>query len=391
MSRWAGTFLALCLLPLVGCERQSAQPTALPQAAPTETVADPPLQRAKRGKKRVALLIPHEDLFWRDFQAFMKAASEQVGLEFECYVAHNNREQMKEQLRMITRGKDRVDAVVFQNFKQSGKDLLRIADEAKVPAFLVNAGVEASACGAPREPLEHWIGSMLPNDEGAGFSLGNLLADEAKRLGLTGSDGKVHMIGLAGIVSDTSSIDRIRGFERAVAKRDDVVLHQVVPTDWSFEDGKLKVEALLKRFPSTTVVWAASDPLALAAVESLKRLGKEPGKKSVVGGVDWTAEALDAVRSGELYTSIGGHFMEGGWVAVLLFDYLEGRDFVSKRASFMSPMLPITQSNVDRYYGAITAAKWGDVDFRGLSALAGDDYAFNAVNVLQQLAEKEKR
>ena len=78
--------------------------------------------------------------------------------------------------------------------------------------------------------------------------------------------------------------------------------------------------------------------------------------------------------------------MAGGWVAVLLHDYLEGRDFAPKRTQFLTLMKPITKENVDRFYPAIVSASWEKVSFRGLAA-PKEDYVFDAVDTLRRLAE----
>jgi ABC-type sugar transport system substrate-binding protein len=355
--------------------------------APVESASPAPSDSPRERSKRVALFLPHEDLFWRDFSAFMGAAAGQLGLELECHLAENNRELMKEQLQAATSGDQPAAVVVFQDFKQAGPDLLRIAEEAGVPAFVVNAAVSAEACGLPRERYAQWIGTMESDGEAAGYSLGQLLAEEAKQRGLLDAEGKIHMIALAGIVSDVSSVARLDGLQRAIAERGDVILHQVVPTDWSRAEGKLKAAELLKRFPSTAVVWAASDPLALGAVESLKAAGRKPGEDALVGGFDWTAEALEAVREGELHTTIGGHFMEGGWVAVLLHDYLAGHDFGGRQVEFHTPMQPITKTNVERFYAAISAAEWDRVDFLALTRPQAGEYMFDPVQTLEQLSD----
>jgi ABC-type sugar transport system substrate-binding protein len=332
------------------------------------------------------MFIPHEDLFWRDFLGFMETASKQLGLEFEVHLAENDRELMKRQLRKATTGAGRVDAVIFQNFKKCGQDLLKIADDAGVPAFLVNAGVGQSY-GAPRKRHANWLGTMESDGEAAGYALACLLADETKTRGLLDEGGKVHMIALAGIVSDAGSSDRVQGLQRAVAERGDIVLHQVVPTDWSREEAKRKAAVLLERFPTTASVWAASDPLALGAVESAKTLGRKPGEDLLLGGFDWTREALEAVESGELYTTIGGHFMEGGWVLVLLHDYFEGRDFAKKQLVFRTPMRPITKVNVGRFSPVISSADWGRFDFLKLTNPA-EQYTFDPVETLTKLGPK---
>jgi ABC-type sugar transport system substrate-binding protein len=384
MSRGASILLAACALALSGCP--DSTPPASTVDPPAGPVAEDPAQRPvtpRTGAKRVALFVPHEDLFWLDFKAFMLAATDQLGLELVYYVADNGRERMKEQLREATAGPDAVDAVVFQNFKQSGGDLLTIADEAGVPAFLVNADVDEAEWGAPRERLGTWLGTMVTDGRDSGHRLATLLVDEALERGLVDSDGKVHVIAIGGIVSDEGSRTRVEGLHRAVAEREDIILHQTVPTDWSQEDGARKAAVLLERFPSTAVVWAASDPLALGAVESLKAMGRRPGVDVLVGGFDWTVEALDAIRAGDLYTSLGGHFMDGGWVAVLLHDYLEGRDFGERGVRFHSRMQPITSEDVELFYPAISDAKWDRVDFRALASPQGD-YVFDATETLRR-------
>lgn len=355
------------------------------QVSPSASLA--PLTSAARGaRRRIALFIPHDDLFWRDFRGFMRAATAQLGMDLEVHLAANNRELMKDQLRRATSGPAPVDAVVFQNFKECAGDLLEIADAAGVPSFLVNAGVSEAERGLPRQRHPRWIGSMLPDDVRAGRLLGDLLIDEAQRRGLVDAAGKVQLVGLAGFVSDASSRDRIEGLEAALAARQDAVLHQVVPTDWGREAGAGKAKALLRRFPAAAVVWTASDALALGAMDALSALGRQPGSDSLVGGIDWSPEGLEAVRSGGLYVTVGGHFMEGGWVAVLLHDYFAGRDFAGQGVVFQTPMRAITQAEVERFHAQIVAAEWTRIDFRRLSSAGRDPgYAFDPVEVLTGL------
>lgn len=384
-TRGAPLALACLALTFAGCEPPPPPPPPPPAAEAADPAAPPPAP-AQGAARRVALFVPHEDLFWADFKAFMEAATTQLDLELRYYVADNSRERMKEQLREATTGEDRVDAVVFQSFKRNGQDLLRIAEAAGVAAFMVNALVEPGECGKPREQYRRWIGSMVSDSVQAGRDLAELLFAQARALGLAGDDGKLHAIAIGGIVSDQGSRERLQGLEHVVAASDDVLLHQVVPTDWSREDGRLKADALLRRFPEATVVWAASDPLALAAIDALQAAGRRPGGDAVVGGFDWTAEALEAVRAGTLHATLGGEFMAGGWVAVLLHDYLRGRDFGEGQVEFQTSMRPITRANVERFFPAISRAEWTRVDFRGLTGPGEAGYAFDAVETLKRLA-----
>lgn len=384
LFRTATLTLAAALLALGGCDEPPSPPP--PPSPPSQPTRVDPGDGAPGKRRVVALLVPHDDLFWQDVKAFMEAACQQFDIELRYTVAGNSRERMKEQLREETTGPNRVDAAVFQSFKQNGEDMLRIAHEAGVPAFLFNVGVDPAKCGRPRERFTTWLGTMVSDSEDAGYQLGDILATAAKAKGLAGADGKIHMVGIGGIVSDQGSNDRIAGLRRLVEERGDIVLHQVVPTDWSLEDARIKADALLKRFPETTVVWGCSDPLALAAIDSLRALGRKPGEDAVVGGFDWTAEAVAAVADGSMHATLGGEFMAGGWVAVLLHDYFEGRDFAARQTEFATFQRPITRENAGRFQAALAGAAWEKVDFVGLANPADGEYRFDAVHTLEQLA-----
>lgn len=94
------------------------------------------------------------------------------------------------------------------------------------------------------------------------------------------------------------------------------------------------------------------------------------------------------MRAGELFATLGGEQMAGGWVAVLLRDYFDGRDFAARRLRFETRMRPITRENVARFHGPLTEADWSRVDFRALTEPApAEPYAFDAVATLRSLAD----
>ena len=45
------------------------------------------------------------------------------------------------------------------------------------------------------------------------------------------------------------------------------MMQQLISTDWGRQEAQEKAELLLTRYPDTTVVWTASDPSGVAAVE----------------------------------------------------------------------------------------------------------------------------
>ncbi len=326
-----------------------------------------------------------EDIFWGQFIDFMNEAVKDLGMELKVYYAEGNHIKMFEQVKMSI-NKDNPHVLVFQNFKKQGKTIIKIAEKAQVPAFIVNAGFQKSEnMGKPREKYKYWIGEMLPDDEAAGYVLANMLIKQ----GTKGTDGRIHLVALSGNISDTASIERVKGLKRSVKKRRDVVLEQVFTTDWSSGIARQKFYLIKKsRYPETSIVWAAGDAIALGIVEAVKELNLIPGRDVITGGVDWSSEGLRSVQAGEMSVTLGGHFMEGAWTAVLLHDYFKGKDFISESGQMKSKMNPITKSGVHSYLKKLNREKWHQIDFRKFSKVLNPKikkYNFGLSALLQQV------
>ena len=97
--------LAALALVLVGCPPPASQPQGSLPLPATRSEPTPSLPEPAR-RQRVALFVPHKDPFWREFRRFMRAACEQLDLGYEVHLAHNNREEMKAQLRAAVAGPD---------------------------------------------------------------------------------------------------------------------------------------------------------------------------------------------------------------------------------------------------------------------------------------------
>jgi ABC-type sugar transport system substrate-binding protein len=314
-----------------------------------------------------------EDIpFWVLFADFMREASQDLGMELEVRYAGGSRLRMQNQIREVCERAKKPDAIVVHTFKLNGLKTLQLASQYDVPIFLVNAGLTANQkaqVGEPRTKLKNWIGEMLPDDEGAGYQLANALIDEARKDPTRlAPDGRVHLIGLNGVVSDGASIQRLAGLNRAVAERsDEAVLDQAIAAQWQQSVARRRCRFLHRRYPDSSVIWTASDLMALGAMEAMQDRGLEPGKQIIIGGVDASAEAMEQIEQGTLFASVGGHFMEGGWVAVMLFDYFHSLDLSRIPTHYASPMTLVTRSNLAAYRSALSKSTWQRFDFRQLS------------------------
>lgn len=350
------------------------------------------IQGAAAEKLKVAFFNPQteNDTFWKPVTEFMQAACEDLGMELDVYVADFNYPRMLRQVRKAVNSPDKPDFLVFKNFRQQAPKILEAAERAEVPAFLFNAGLlpeNTKRYGKPREHFTYWIGQMIPDDERAGYDLAKILFEGARKKSLTDSDGNIQAVGMSGPVADTPAILRNEGFRRAAAEEPDVFVHQIIATEWQRAEARGKFPRLIKRYPDSTVAWAANDPISLGIVDAMNAMGKTPGQDIVTGGIDWTPGALDAVKRGEMTATIGGHFMEGGWVMVLLYDYAHGIDFAAESVSMTSRMSALTQENLDAYLTHFGDQDWSKIDFTAFSKQEHPElerYHFGIDAILQQ-------
>ncbi|EMI53433.1 ABC transporter substrate-binding protein [Rhodopirellula sallentina] len=331
-------------------------------------------------KPRVVVLIgsDEDDPFWIQFAEFMNVAAGQLGLDVHFHFADGSLETMSSLVRAECERNVKPSCLVVQSFKRGGLRFLRIANSYKVPVFLINSGLVAEQkekAGEPRQHLKYWISQMLPDDYGAGFDLTNSLIDEAKKdPNRLGPDGRVHVIALGGTVSHGASLHRTAGLMDAIAARsDEAVLDQLVAADWKEGFARSRCRFLQRRYPDASVVWTANDQMAMGAIEAVRDRGLVPGNNLIVGGVDATRQAIKAIQDGSLSATVGGHFQEGGWVAVVLHDYFNGLELSRIPTHFTSPMRLITSDNVDDYQKSLRAEQWQRIDFKQFSKLDQPD------------------
>jgi len=275
--------------------------------------------------------------FWPMVKRFVVAASEDLGVDLRIYTyGENPMLIVPEAEKVLTDSDTRPDAILFHNFKNNGKQILQLSEQYKVPAFVFNAGFNAQDnVGQPRDKFKYWIGLMVPDDEYAGFTLARRLMIEAKKINKRGKDGKIHVVALEGNRASEASNARVRGFEKAI-KESEFANLQFFHSKWrenlAYEAFKLSII----RYPDVSMFWTASDSMAIGVIKAAAEQGWVPGKDFVTGGIDILPRNQDYLKSGEMAVSVGGHYVEGAWAIIALYDYLMGYDFASLGATVFS-------------------------------------------------------
>ena len=332
--------------------------------------------------------------FWKRVHDFVSAAAEDLDVDFRIYYAEENFIKLNAQVNeVLSNPKLRPDGIIFHNYKLVGEKILKKAEQHGVKSIVFNAGF-ANSNGAitPRTEYKHWIGEILPDDEYAGAELLRQLKSAARsRAGKSGMP-ELQVLAMEGNLSSSAYLARKRGFQRAMAQDRSLKLTQFVPADWSRDIARKQFGILSKRYPNTQIYWAANDNMALGLIDSALKNGFRPGKDFVVGGIDWLPESFDAIRRGDQSVSIGGHFVEGMWALILLYDYLNGHDFEPVAgSSIRTRMVAITRDLLYEHGNVLlklNSANLQKFDFSELSRSHNegmDEYPLSISYLLERL------
>jgi ABC-type sugar transport system substrate-binding protein len=340
-------------------------PDAAAQPSPVAFPAERPL--------RVAFLDALEPGNpWRNLLVgSMRSAARDLRIELSVHAVGHWPGEILERAREVMSGPGGPDYLLVTMHRGSGTGLLELSRRMGVPVFVINTGLrpaEAARFGGPREHFPLWLGQMLPDDALAGRTLARLLLEASSR----GRPPRapVRLVALEGQLEDSSGRLRSEGLRQAMAGWEGAELLQGVSASWDAEVARRKAELLLRRYPSLQLLWAANDTMALGALRAVEASGRRPGQDVVLGGIDWTPAALQAVREGRLVTTLGGHFLEGAWALVLLYDHHHGRDFASEGLEWRTSLAPVTRADVDTLLQLLGEGDCAAIDFRAFSKVA---------------------
>lgn len=322
---------------------------------------------------KVTFLVPNPEnaqTFWTQSIGIMEAVAEDLQIDLTLIYSRPSSYYQKKDGLEILDSRPPPDYFLTIYMLEATRHHLQLAEQSGVSSFIFNAGVvpeDKKEVGRPREKYRRWIGQMIPDDRQAGYLLADKLIDQAKKAKLTDSNGKVHLISLGGL---GASIDQFRenGLTDRVNKGNDSVLDRTILTGWSRSVAYDETIKALEEFPATGVIWCVSDAVALAAVGATKKLGRTPGKDLFIGGIDWSMAGIQAVASGDMAVTVGGHFLEGAKALILIHDHYHGIDFVNNPGVEMQTgMKAITAGNAGEYLDALSKLDWNKIDFRKFS------------------------
>lgn len=270
------------------------------------------------------------EAYWLSYAQFMQAAAKDLGMPLQVIYAERDPQRMIEQARAVLQAANPPDYLVFVNEEYVGPEILRLSKDSGVKLFAVSSTLttdQQSLIGQSRERYPNWIGSLVPNDEEAGYIMASRLIERGRALQPVGA---MQLLAFSGAKQTPAAQFREQGLQRALAEHPDVLLRQLVYSEWNRQRAYEQAQQLLPRHPDATLIWAANDEMAFGAMRAAEELGRVPGKDLLFSALNNSVEVLQARLDERVSVLVSGHFTAGGWAMVLLHDYDAGLDFAAR-------------------------------------------------------------
>jgi ribose transport system substrate-binding protein len=256
-------------------------------------------------KPKVALVLKTlNHPFFVDMRRGAQEAADRLGVQLDVQAAEREidvEKQMQIVENMIQTGIGAL-AITPSGSREIISALVKARD-AKVPIIVVDTRLDQKAAADAGVHAETFVGS--DNYEGGKLAGGYLVK---------ATNGKARVAILEGIPGHETGDSRLRGFREAVSSAPGITIVASQPANWERDQGFNVFQNMLQAHPDIDAVFAASDLMALGAIEAIAAAGKT-GKIRVVG-FDALDDAKKAIAAGTMDASVAQFPSEMGKIAV---------------------------------------------------------------------------
>lgn len=260
--------------------------------------------------------------FWVDYSAYMQDAANDLGMQLNVLYGERDPHKILGNARAVLQARPRPDFLVFANEQYVGPEILRLFADSGIKLFALHSTLtpeQQALAGGTRDKYSNWIGSLVPNDEEAGYLMGQALLELAPESG-------TELVAFSGIKQTPSATLREAGLHRALLGHPEVRLRQVLYGEWKEQRAYEQASALLPRYPGVTLIWSANDEMAFGAM----RAAQELGRSLHYSALNSSQRVLQARVDNKISVLVSGHFILGGCAMVMLHDYANGLDFAKR-------------------------------------------------------------
>lgn len=289
-------------------------------------------------KLKIGAIVPTLNAqFWNAYVDFMKKGANELGVDLVVLNCDNKADLLPKYIEDLVSMK--VDGMIVVPYWAGDKKALRESKNSNIPLIFTDCYSDV----APQSSqYPNYIAFVGPSDEEAGYQMAKKLFETMK----PNSEGKKVIGWVEGTPGTSVAIDRNAGIQKAIREHPEVVVAGKVNGNFVRDESQAAFESLYQAHPEIKGVWAANGGTATGVMTALKNAGKIPGKDVLVVAMDLNPENVEAVKNGELLFDIGGHWLQGGYALIIMYDWLNGNKISSNKANIKLDLLPLTKERI---------------------------------------------
>jgi erythritol transport system substrate-binding protein len=284
------------------------------------------------GGTMAIITVDPSNPYWKAQVDTAQAVAEELGYETTVN-AHNNDPDRQNQF-IDGAISSRVSAIILDPAGASESiGAVQKATDAGIPVFLVNAEIDEQGIAK----------SQIISNNAQGATLGAEAWVEAM-----GGEGT--FVELFGNPTDNNAQVRSDAYHAVISQYPDLEMLQRETANWDRQQGKEKMELLLRAHPDLDGVISGNDEMALGAIQAIKEAGKIDD--ILVLGFDGNDDAAAAVAAGEMVATVLQPIVEGTTLAVQQADSFirTGETGVAEEKQSINCVL-ITEENAEQLSG----------------------------------------
>lgn len=292
-------------------------------------------------RPKIGTIVPTLNAqFWNNYVDFMKKGANELGIDLVVLNCDNKADLLPKYIEDLVSMK--VDGMIVVPYWAGDKKALRESKAAKIPLIFTDcySAVEPQSAQYP-----NYVAFVGPSDKTAGYLMAKKLLDTMK----ADENGQKVIGWVEGTPGTTVAIDRNAGLEAALVEYPEAVVAGKVNGNFVRDESLAAFESLYQAHPEIKGAWCANGGTATGVMTALKNAGKTPGKDVLVVAMDLNQENVEAVRDGELLFDIGGHWLQGGFAMVIMYDWLNGKKIPAAKANMKLDLLPLTIDKVPAF------------------------------------------
>lgn len=236
------------------------------------------------GPIKIGVTFPILDQFLQKVADGITDKAKELGVEVNIVAAEEKTDvQLGQVENFVSQGLSGI--IVIPVDTDAAGPMTEAAQSANIPLVYVNRRPSDLPSGVP------YVGSDS-------LYAGTVLMEELAKL----AEGKGNVVILQGDPANEAAVLRTKGCEDVVAKNPGMKVTKKQAGNWYREKGLQITENWLQSGDQIDVICANNDEMALGAIQALKNANKLD--QVLVGGVDATADALAAMKAGELEVTV---------------------------------------------------------------------------------------